>query len=134
MQDVARGKVFGLWICGAANAVGGGKVVGSVPELNIGPQQQPIGARFSERHADAAGVHDSSRADHPVKLHVGMAADDQGDAEPSKIGRRRSSGVRRVMISVSLRGVAWQNSTSPMPGISIRHVGGQPSISCWCVV
>ena len=82
MKDVARGKDLGLGVCGAANAVGGSsKIVASVPELNIGVEQQPIGAGFSERHADAACVHHSSRADHPVKLNVGMAADDQGDAE-----------------------------------------------------
>ena len=46
---------------------------------------------------------------------------------PSKMGKRRSSGVRRVKVSVSLRGVAWQKSTSPRPGISTWHVGGQPS-------
>jgi hypothetical protein len=40
MQDVARGKVLGLWVCGAANTVGGsGKIVASVPELNIGVEQ-----------------------------------------------------------------------------------------------
>src|ERR1700686_2735872 len=53
---------------------------------------------------------------------------------PSKMGRRRSSGVRRVNISVSLRGVAWQKSPSPRPGISTWHVGGQPSNSRWCWV
>lgn len=56
-------------------------------ELNIGVEQQPIGAGFSEWHADAACVHDSSRADHPVKLHVGMAADDHGDAESFEDGQ-----------------------------------------------
>src|SRR5580704_14140880 len=82
MQDVARGKVLGLWVCGAANTVGGpGKIVASVPELNIWVEQQPIGLGFSERHADAACVHDSSRADHSIKLHVGMTTDDHGDAE-----------------------------------------------------
>jgi hypothetical protein len=29
----------------------------------------------------------SSRADHPVKLHVGMAADDHGDAESFEDGQ-----------------------------------------------
>jgi hypothetical protein len=61
--------------------------VASVPELDIGVEQQPIGAGFSEWHADAACVHDSSRADHPVKLHVGMAADDHGDAESFEDGQ-----------------------------------------------
>lgn len=36
-QDVACGEVFGLWVCGAANAVGGlDEIVAGVPELNIG--------------------------------------------------------------------------------------------------
>ena len=88
MQDIARGKVFRLWVCSPANAVGGsGKIVASVAEVNIGVEQQPIGAGFSEWHADAACVHDSSRADHPVKLHVGMAADDHGDAESFEDGQ-----------------------------------------------
>ena len=87
MQDIARGKFLGLWVCSAANVIGGSvKIVASVPELNIGVEQQPIGAGFSERHADAACVHDSSRADHSVKLHVGMAADDHGDAESFEDG------------------------------------------------
>ena len=49
-----------------------------------------------------------------------------------KIGRSSSSGVRRVKISMSLRGVAWQKSTSPMPSTSTRHVSGQPAISTAC--
>ena len=93
MQDIARGKVLGLWVCSAANAVGGsGKIVASVPELNIGVEQQPIGAGFSESHADAACVHDSSCANHPVKLHVGMAADDHGDAESLEDGQEEVIG------------------------------------------
>lgn len=82
MQDVARGKALGLRVCGAANTVSGaGKIVASVPELNIGVEQQPIGPGFSERHADAACVHNSSCADYSIKLHVGMTTDDHGDAE-----------------------------------------------------
>src|SRR6266567_7689872 len=65
LQDVACSKVFGLWVRGAANAVGGsGEIVAGVPELSIGAEQEPIGAGLAERHADAASVHDSSRADH----------------------------------------------------------------------
>src|SRR2546428_11885299 len=48
-----------------------------------------------------------------------------GTLTPSKTAKRRSSGVRRVNISVSFRGVAWQNSTSPNSGISRRSVCGQ---------
>jgi hypothetical protein len=40
MQDIARGKVLGLWVCSAANVVGGsGEIVACVPELNIGVKQ-----------------------------------------------------------------------------------------------
>jgi len=56
-------------------------------ELNIGIEQQPIGAGLSKRHADAASVHDSSCSDHPIKLHVGMAADDHGDAKSFEDGQ-----------------------------------------------
>ncbi len=87
MQDVVGCKVFGLRVGSAANEVSGpSKIVGSVPELDIGIEQQPISTGFCERHADAAGVHDSSCANHAVKLHVGMAADDQGDAESFEDG------------------------------------------------
>lgn len=44
---------------------------------------------------------------------------------PSKIGRTRSSGVRRVKHSLSSRGVPWQNSTCPHPSMSRRRVFGQ---------
>ena len=43
---------------------------------------------------------------------------------PSKIGSRSCSGVSRVKMSVSLRGVAWQNNTSPTSSIHSRHVAG----------
>jgi len=46
-----------------------------VPELNIGTEEEPIGARFTEWHSDTSGVHNSSCADHPIKLHVGVTAD-----------------------------------------------------------
>src|SRR5207245_1289858 len=51
----------------------------------------------------------------------------RGTSSRPKTGRRRSSGVRRVKISVSFRGVAWQNSTSPNPGAThlLEH-GLQP--------
>ena len=41
-----------------------------------------------KRHADAAGVHDASGADRPVKLHVRMAADDQRHVERIEDGRQ----------------------------------------------
>jgi hypothetical protein len=130
MQDVARGKVLGLWVCGAANAVAGsGKIVAGVPELYIGVEQRPIGAGFSDRHANAACIHDSSRADHPIKLHVGMTTDDHGDVESFEdrqeavIGRKAGKDVGVV----ARCGVAEQHIAEA--GNRARHVGGQPSNS-----
>jgi len=57
-----------------------------------GAEHRGRAAGFSEWHADAARVHDSSRADHPVKLNVGMAADDHGDAESFEDGQEAVTG------------------------------------------
>ena len=46
----------------------------------------------------------------------------------SNIGSSVASGVVRMKISVSFRGVAWQNSTSPMPPTCSRRVSGHWSI------
>ena len=130
MQDIARGKVFGLWVCSAANAVGGsGKIVAGVPKVNIGVEQQPIGAGFSEWHADAACVHDSSRPDHPVKLHVGMAAHDHGDTESFEDGQKAVIGreAGKDLGVIARCGVAEKHVAEA--GISTWHVGGQPSNS-----
>jgi hypothetical protein len=124
MQDAARGKVLGLWVCSAANAVGGsGKIVASAPEVNIGAEQQPIGTRFSERHADAARVHDSRRADHPIKLHVGMAADDQRGAEPFKDGPK----------AVIWREAGKDVSVVARCGVAEKHVAEAENLdmACW---
>jgi hypothetical protein len=43
---------------------------------------------------------------------------------PVNIVRMRSPGDSFVKISVSFRGVAWQNSTSPSPSIDARIVNG----------
>ena len=86
MQDVAGGEVLGLWVCRATNLFGGsGEIVAGVPELNIGLKQQPIGAGLSERHADTASVHDASRSDHSIKLHMGMTTNDQGERRVFRI-------------------------------------------------
>lgn len=53
-------------------------------------------------------------------------------ASPSKRGNNRSSGVRRVKTSSSLRGVPWQKSTCPMSGTSNSRVPGQLRIICAC--
>jgi hypothetical protein len=66
-----------LWILGGSNAVGGfGQIVGGVTELNPWSQEEPIGAWFAKWHAYAAGVHHASFSYHSIKLHVGVAADD----------------------------------------------------------
>ncbi len=70
-QDVACGEAFG--VCGAAKAVGGsGEIVTGVPELNIGIKEEPIRTGFREWHANAACVPNLSRADHSLKLNVGV--------------------------------------------------------------
>jgi len=99
-------RPVGMWCC--ERGWGLGQIVSSVPELNIGAEQQPIGAGFSERHADAACVHDSSHADHPVKLNVGMAADDHRDAESFEDGQEAVIGreVGKDLGIVARRGVA----------------------------
>ena len=77
IEDVAGGKVFGLGIGSAANAVGGvGEVVGCVSKLNIWAEQQPIGTGSAEGHSDAAGIYDAGAFDFAVELHMGVAAHD----------------------------------------------------------
>ena len=50
-------------------------------------------------------------------------------AAASKIGSSRCSLVSRVKHSTSLRGVPWQNSTSPSPSTSTRTTRGQLATS-----
>jgi hypothetical protein len=48
-QDIAYGKGLGLWVGGAANLVGGsGEIVVGVLKLNIGTEQEPVGAGSPE--------------------------------------------------------------------------------------
>lgn len=108
MQDVLCCEISSLWIVGVSNALSSFRqIVARMPELDIGSQKEPVGARFPERHARTAGIHDSNPSDRAVKLHVGMTADDHRrrdsfeDRQESIFGRK--SGVN---ISVSLRGVA----------------------------
>ena len=69
-------------IGGGPNALSGrGKIVSRLAQLDIGSEQEPIGAWLSERRADTASVHDSRLADPPVELHVGMTTNDGVDVE-----------------------------------------------------
>jgi hypothetical protein len=87
-RTLRTAKGLGLWVGGAANLVGGsGEIVVGVLKLNIGTEQEPVGAGFAEGHSDAAGVHASSRADDPVKLHVSMAADHRRGAKSFEDGQ-----------------------------------------------
>jgi hypothetical protein len=52
-----------------------------MPQLDVGTEQEPIGAGLSERHPYTTGIHDASFSDPSIELHVGVAADDQGYAE-----------------------------------------------------
>ena len=61
--------------------------------------------------------------------HLGLAAHTTIDSlTPSNTGSSFASAVVGRKISNSLRGVAWQNSTSPRPGIDrltvIGHIPG----------
>ena len=47
---------------------------------------------------------------------------------PASMGATRDSGESGVMISSSLRGEAWQKSTSPSPSISTEESGGRAPI------
>ena len=49
-------------------------------------------------------------------------------ATPASIGATRASGESGVTISSSLRGEAWQKSTSPSPSISTEESGGRAPI------
>src|SRR5262249_52010989 len=108
------------------------KVIVCSSQFDTRPQQEPVGAWFAKRHAQAACIHDADPPDHSIKLHVGMPTDDQRYLESFEKGSKRCSDVTRVNISVSLRGVAWQKSTCPRSGISKRHVGGQLASNCLC--
>ena len=49
----------------------------------------------------------SSRADHPVKLHVGVAADDHGDAESFEDGQEAAIGRERAWVRYTSRARHW---------------------------
>jgi hypothetical protein len=51
------------------------EVKASAAKLNIGTEQKPISARFSEWHPDAACIDDANVSYHPVELHMSVAAD-----------------------------------------------------------
>ena len=118
MQDVALREVPSLRIARASNALGGlREIVGRVPELEAEPSTSQSAPVFPKGIPTLPAFTTRKLPDRPVELHVGVPADDHVRAAiaielPQPFLRRG-----RVKISVSLRGVAWQNSTSPNPAI-----------------
>lgn len=131
MQNVARGKVIGLWVGRAANLLGSsGKIVTGVTEPNIWPKQQPIGPGLSERHTDTAGVHHTSRSDHAIKLHVGVTTDDHRRAESFKDRQEAVIGcAARKDFSVITRCSVAEQHIAKTGNHDPACWGGQPSIS-----
>jgi len=104
IEDIAGGEVFGLRVSGGSDAFGGvGEVVSGVAELNVGAKQEPMGAGLAEGHSDASGIYNSGVANPAVKLHVGVAADDDcggesfEDWEKAVFGRQASEDVVFVL-------------------------------------
>src|SRR4051812_23079720 len=78
MQKVPIGEVVCVRTRRRSNALcGPGQIVGGPLKLNVGTEKKPIRARFSERHADAAGVDHAHVADGALELHMSVTADDE---------------------------------------------------------
>ena len=92
------------------------RVVARSAQLDARPEQRPERRGLVlVRHADAARVDEPAPADAAVELDVRVAEHDRRCDTPASIGAMRASGESGVTISSSLRGEAWQKSTSPSP-------------------
>lgn len=69
------------------------EVVGRVPQLNVRSEQEPIGTWLPKGHPHTARIEDSNLSDHPVKLHVAVAAD--GDRGVGSLENRYETLFRR---------------------------------------
>jgi hypothetical protein len=104
-----RRELLCLRVPRVPNALGSaGEGVGRVPQLDVGPEQEPIGARLPERiptlPAFTTRIPPTFRSNCMwVCPQTAMGTLTQGKAD-----RRRFSGVKRVNTSVSLRGMARQ--------------------------
>jgi hypothetical protein len=75
LQDIVLREVVGLGVAGFANALGGLiKVVDGAAKMDVVIEEEPVGAGFPERHADAAGVYHTDVSDFAIELHVSVAA------------------------------------------------------------
>lgn len=114
IQHIFCGEFLGLNVIRSANARGGRvQIVIRVAKLDacIIAEEQPVGAGFAERHADAAGIHHARFANRAVELHVSVAADDEGRIRGRKNRREKLLGreARENLIFVARRGVTEEH-------------------------
>src|SRR5947209_6653959 len=114
LEVLGRLPARGLGVLVAAER---GRVVLGAPELDLGAEERPVGARLVlVRHADAAGVHPADGADPAVVLHVRMTRDDGVGAhvrEDSGEPRLRREGRDHVDV-VLRRGMAEEDVSQPV--------------------
>ena len=130
-RAIPLGEVVRLRECRSrARAREGLDVVGRAAQLDRRARAAPSTRRPRlVRHADAAGVDEPRR-----RRCRGRTGRGCGRGRPCAARRRRSIGAMRasresgVTISSSLRGDAWQKSTSPRPSTRpTRAAAGRPS-------
>ena len=130
-----RSKILGLWILRLSNALRSSfEVVGRMPPLNLGPQQQPISAWFSKWHSHATRVHDSSLSGRTIKLHMSMPADHERrvnslkDRQQHRVWRQ----TREYLGVVSWCGMAKQHpAQAENPYLEGRRPTGNHALLFW---
>ena len=114
VQDVVLGEILRLGIRGFANALGGLlEIVAGAAEMDVVIEEEPVGAGFAEGHADAAGVDDADFSDVAIKLHVRVAANDDGVVDSGEDGEELCfrCEFREDFVFIARRGVAEEDST-----------------------
>ncbi|MGA2647526.1 MAG: hypothetical protein ABSF15_22710 [Candidatus Sulfotelmatobacter sp.] len=83
--DVTCSKRLRLWILRLSDAISGFReVVQRMSKLNSGAKEVPVRIGLPKRHSHTARIQNPSASDPPVKLHVGVTADDDGYIESVK--------------------------------------------------
>src|SRR5688572_22681676 len=105
MEHVAVGELHRLWIVGCPDSrCRLLEIEWRPPERDALVQHEPVRARLTERHADAAGVDDTDSADPSIELHVRVSADDNGRVDA---GEDRTEAVVRREAREDFGVVAW---------------------------